>query len=121
MDETCILLDGSNGTRGGRLTVTFYDVHFPQLGRAKSKSTLTTTMIGRSSAAGEPIPPQFQFQTTAQTAEAEAIRIKCLCYMLHVQACFGYNEMQLFPIFLVSTTREEWTTTIFLSTSSCGS
>jgi hypothetical protein len=42
-------------------------------------------------------PPYFQFQTTAQTEEVEAIRIECLRYMLDVQACFGYDEAQLFP------------------------
>jgi hypothetical protein len=41
MDKTCILLDGSNSTQGGRPTVTFYDVRFPQLGRTMSKSALT--------------------------------------------------------------------------------
>ncbi len=98
MDETCISLDGSNCTWGGHPTVTFYDVLFPQLGKAMSKSTLITMMINGSSTAGEPIPPHFQFQTTAQTAEAKAIRIKCLHYMLDVQAFFGHDEMQLFPI-----------------------
>ncbi len=48
MDETCLSLDGSNGNRGGHLTVTYYDICFPQLGRATSKSALTTTMISGS-------------------------------------------------------------------------
>jgi hypothetical protein len=98
MNDTCILLDGSNGTQGGCPTVTFYDVRFSQLGSAMSKSALTTTMISWSSAAGELIPPHFQFQTTAQTAEAKAIRIKCLHYMLNVQAYFGYNKALSLPI-----------------------
>ncbi len=73
LDETCLSLDGSNGNHGGRPTVTYYDVHFPQLGKAMSKSALTTTMITRSTAAGEPLPPHFQFQTSAQMVEAEVI------------------------------------------------
>ncbi len=75
-------LDGNNGNRGGRPTVTYYDVRFPQLGKVTSKLALTTTMISRSTAAGEPLPPHFQFQTTVQTAEAEAIRIETIRYML---------------------------------------
>ena len=58
--------------------MTFYDKRFPQLGKATSKTALTTTMISGSSAAGEPLPPHFQFQTSAQTAEAGYIRIECI-------------------------------------------
>jgi len=47
--------------------VTFYDKRFPQLGKATSKSALTITMISGSNAAGEPIAPHFQFQTSAQS------------------------------------------------------
>ena len=65
LDETCMSLDGGNGNRGGRPN------RFPQLGKATSKSALTTTMIGGSNAAGEPIPPHFHFQTSAQTPDAE--------------------------------------------------
>ena len=73
MDETCMSLDSGNGNRGGRPEVTYHDICFPQLGRATSKSALTKTMISGSNAAGEPIPPHFQFQTAAQTDDAEAI------------------------------------------------
>jgi hypothetical protein len=94
LDETCMSLDGGDGNRGGRPT------HFPQLGKATSKSALTTTMIGGSNVAGEPIPPHFQFQLSAQTPDAEALRIKCICYMLNVQAAFGHEEVRSFPISL---------------------
>jgi hypothetical protein len=78
----------------------FYDKHFPQLGKATSKSALTTTMISGSSASGEPIPPHFQFQTAVQTAEAESIRIKTIRYMLDVRGIFGHIAEQSFPILL---------------------
>jgi hypothetical protein len=81
--------------------VTCYDVRFPQLGKATSKSALTTTMIGGSNAVGEPIPPPpFQFQMSAQTPDAEALCIKCIHYMLNVQAAFGHEEFQSFYISL---------------------
>jgi hypothetical protein len=53
---------------------------------------------GVSNAAGEPIPPHFQFQTAAQTDEAESIRIECMRYMLDVVGTFGHEEEQQFPI-----------------------
>ena len=80
--------------------MTYYDVRFPQLGKATSKSVLTTTMIGGSNAAGKPIPPHFQFQTSAQTPDAKALRIEYIRYMLNVQAAFGHKEIQSFPISL---------------------
>ena len=101
LDETNMSLDGSNGNRGGRPTATYYDVRFPQLGKATSKSALSTTMISGSTAAGEPLPPHFQFQTAAQSAEGEAIRIECICYMLDVRGTFGHPTEQSFPSCLV--------------------
>ncbi len=100
LDKTCLSLDGNNGNRGGPPTVTYYDVRFPQLGKATSKSVLMTTMISGSPAAGEPLPPHFQFQTTAQTAEAEAIRIETIGYMLDVRGTFGHKSEQSFPVSL---------------------
>ena len=100
LDETCMSLDGGNDNQGGRPTVTYYDVRFPQLGKATSKSALTTIMIGGSNAAGKPIPPHLQFQTLAQTPDAEALHIECIRYMLNVQAAFGHEEIQSFPISL---------------------
>ncbi len=100
MDETCISLNGSNGNRGGRPTVTYYNIGFPQLRRATSKSALMTTMISVSNTAGEPIPPHFQFQMAAQTNEAKAICVETIWYMLDVQATFGYMEVQSFPVLI---------------------
>ncbi len=85
LDETNMSLDGSNGNCGGRPTATYCDLRFPQLGKATSKSALSTTMMSGSTVAGKPLPPHFQFQTAVQSAEGEAIRIECICYMLDVQ------------------------------------
>ena len=78
--------------------MTFYDKRFPQLGKATPKSALTTTMISGSNAAGEPIAPHFQFQTSAQSDEAKAIRIECMRYMLDVRATFGHDDEQSFSV-----------------------
>jgi hypothetical protein len=43
------------------------------------------------------MPPHFQFQTAAQTTEAEAIRIETIRYMLDVRAKFGHKEVQSLP------------------------
>jgi hypothetical protein len=88
LDETCCSMDGSNGVRGGRPVMTYYDTWFPQLGMPTSKTALTTTMITGSNAAGEALPPHFQFQTATQTDENESMRNECLRYMLDVVGFF---------------------------------
>ena len=57
-------------------------------------------MIGGRNTVGEPIPPHFQFQTSAQTPDANALCIECIRYMLNVQAAFDHEEVQSFPILL---------------------
>ena len=83
--------------QGGRPTVTYYDVRFPQLGKATSKSALSTTMITGSSAAGEAIPPHFQFQTSATSAEGEAIRIEMIRYLLDVKGILDGEQSRSSP------------------------
>ena len=48
--ESCLSLDGSDGTKGGRPVVSFYDPTLPNLGRVASKSSTTATVICGSSA-----------------------------------------------------------------------
>ena len=61
LDEMCLSLDGSNGARGGRPEVVFFDPRLPQTGKPTSKTGVTTTMITGSNAIGEALPPHFQF------------------------------------------------------------
>jgi hypothetical protein len=98
LDKTCCSLDGSNGVRGGRPSMTYYDTRFPQLGQAMLKPALTTTMITGSNAAGEALPPHFQFMTAAVTEENESIRNECFRYMLDVVGFFGHEEKQQMPV-----------------------
>jgi hypothetical protein len=72
VDETCLVLDGSKCNRGGRTEVIFYSPYLPNLGKATIKNSVATTMIAGSTAAGEPIPPHFQFQTRAQSLTPKA-------------------------------------------------
>jgi len=93
VDETCLSVDGSQGNRGGRPAVTFYDPRLPTIGRGASKSALTSTMITGSTAAGEAIPPHFQFQTKAKTEDAQRIRMETFKYMPKVVSKFGLSEI----------------------------
>ena len=101
LDETCLLLNGNIDNCSRRLTVTYYDIQLPQLGKATSKSALTMTMITGSTVAIKPLPPHFQFRTATQTAKTKAICIKMICYMLDLRGMFGHQAEQSLPSRLV--------------------
>ncbi len=65
IDEMCLVLDKSTNGKGGRPGVILYDCSLPEVGKVQTKSSLSTTMIGRSNAAGKAVPPHFQFSTHA--------------------------------------------------------
>ena len=94
MDETCLSLDGSKGTRGGRPEAIFYDPRLPRLGKATSKSGKATTMITGSTAAGEALLPHFQFQLAAQSEETMKLRVDMVQYMQGVRGKFGCKDIK---------------------------
>jgi hypothetical protein len=55
-------------------------------------------MIAGSSALGKAIPPHFQFQTLASSAEGEAILLEMVRYFTPVKGIFGWGTEQEFPI-----------------------
>ena len=69
IDESCLSLDGASQTRGGRPAVAFHSAGRHRGAKRASKSSITVTFIGGSSAAGEPVPPHFQFGAKAQSDE----------------------------------------------------
>ena len=101
-DETCINLDGSNTQRGGCPDVVMYDPRFPVVGLATSKSSLTSTLITGSTAAGEVFPPHIQFQSKAKSKaksnDTEKINVSVIKYAQRVKGKFGCAEVRLWPI-----------------------
>ena len=97
LDETCLSLDGSNGTRGGRPEVVLFDPNLPRLGKATGKTAKTTTMITGSNAAREALPPHFQFQTAATADERQRLRNKMLQWMPNVIGKFGCDKEKEWP------------------------
>ncbi len=88
-DETCCSTDGSGDAAGGRPEAVFYNPNLPFVGRATSKSSSTTTMITGSNAAGEAIPPHFQFMTSAQSEDAMRMRMDMAEYFPDILCKFG--------------------------------
>ena len=78
LDETCLSLDGTEGNRGGRPSVVFFNASISRAGTPSSKSSVTHTMITGATASGEALPPHFQFSTRAKTDEHARIKLEVM-------------------------------------------
>ena len=97
INKTCLSLDGSQGNRGGRPEVSFYDPNLPRVGKSTSKSAKTTTMITGSTAIGKAIPPHFQFQTAAQSEDNMRICNDMLQWIPNTVGKFGCEKEKQWP------------------------
>ena len=92
LDETCISLGGSNVNRGGRPATVFFGPRFSSPQKAMSKTSLTTTMIAGSTAAGEALPPHLQFQTKAQSGSHQKLRNDMAEWLPDIRGKFGCDD-----------------------------
>ena len=98
VDETCLVMDGGTSQRGGRPAATFYSPSLPNLGKATIKSSVAITMITGSTAAGEPIPPHFQFPTAAKSDETQKVNVELERFFVGIKGKFGHGEEKVFPV-----------------------
>jgi hypothetical protein len=63
-----------------------------------SKSSLTSTLITGSTAAGEAFPPHIQFQSKAKSADTARIDVDVAEYVQLVRGTFGCGDEVLWPI-----------------------
>jgi hypothetical protein len=61
-------------------------------GKATNKDSLTSTLICGSNAAGEALPPHFQFQTKATSGDRERIRSEVFAFTPRVIGQFGTDS-----------------------------
>ena len=97
-DETCLSLDGSEGRRGGRPQMMMHDPRLPYNGKRANKDSLTATLVCGSNAAGEALPPHFQFQTKATTDAGERLRNEVFRHVPRVIGKFGHDEVKDFDV-----------------------
>jgi hypothetical protein len=97
-DETCLSFDGSEGNREGPPQMTLHDPRLPYNGKRANKDSLTATWVCGSNAAGEALPPHFQFQTKATTDKGERICNKVFGHVRRVKGKFGYNNEKSFDV-----------------------
>jgi len=94
IDETALSFDGSEGRCGGRPAIQFTDPNLQASYKRTSKSSTTITMITGSSAAGEPIPPHFQFPTKAKDDTNKKIKAEAIKHLKDVFGVFGSGSKQ---------------------------
>jgi hypothetical protein len=104
-DEMCLSLDGSEGRRGGQPVVTLHDPRFPYAGKRTKKDGLTATLVCGSNAAGEALPPHFQFQTKATTDEGKRLRNEVFKYCPQVIGRFGMDSKRGWDVTYGSNTK----------------
>ena len=108
-DESCLSLDGSEGRRGGRPEIVLHDPRFPMTGKATNKDSLTATFISGSNAAGEALPPHFQFQTKATSGDRERICSEVFAFTPRVIGQFGTDCKQSWDCTFGLNRKGEWT------------
>jgi len=94
IDETALSFDGSEGRCGGRPAVEFFDPTLQASHKRTSKSSVTITLIAGSSAAGEAIPPHFQFPTRAKGENAK-IDVQVYEFVKGVLGKFGCEQAKV--------------------------
>jgi len=98
VDETDGTLDDTSGQAGGRPPIVFTAPKVPSGSTSVNKSSYKTTLIFGSTAAGEPIPPHFQFKTAAKTNEGQRMSIDWFGLCPHVRGKFGHDAPKDFPV-----------------------
>jgi hypothetical protein len=97
-DKTCLLLDGSTTNLGGHPEALIYDPRFPLVGKATCKSSLTSTLITGSTAAGEALVPHIQYQTKAKSNEMMRLDVEVVEFVPQVLGKFGCNKRHAWPV-----------------------
>jgi hypothetical protein len=77
IDETNLSLDGSDGGRGGRSACTITMKHCNRPGTAQNKTSLPSSLMCASNAAGEAMPLHIMFSSDAKEGENYPIITSC--------------------------------------------
>ncbi len=96
LGESALLMDGSTQKKGSCPSVTLYDRSLPAHGFIASKTSQSTTLITGSTAAGEALPPHFQFSTTAKSEEHAHICLESVKFMKNVIGQFRHDVVKSF-------------------------
>jgi len=97
IDETNLSLDGSDGGRGGRPACTITMKHCNRPGTAQNKTSLSSSLMCGSNAAGEAMPLHIMFSSDAKEADNYAVNAAWIVSLPRVKGTFGHQEEKVFP------------------------
>jgi len=78
--------------------ITFYSSNLPNLGRATINTSAVTTMITGSTAAGEPMPPHFQFSMMTQSENTQCVNIRMSTFFPKIKGKFRTDCEKEWPV-----------------------
>jgi hypothetical protein len=97
IDETNLSLDGSDGGRGGRPACTITMKHCNRPGTAQNKTSLSSSLICGSNAAGKAMPLHIMFSSDAKEADNYAVNAAWIVSLPRFKGTFGHQEEKVFP------------------------
>ena len=98
VDKTDGTLDDTTGSTGGRPPMVFTAPDVAGGTTSVNKCGYKTTIICGSTVAGEPIPPHFQFKSTAKTNEGQRISVDWFGLCPRIRGKFGHAHTKTFPV-----------------------
>jgi hypothetical protein len=96
LDETNFSLDGSDGGRGGRPSASYTVSGFCRPGTASNKTSVASTLMCGSNAAGEPLPLHIMFSSAAQDETNYSVSAEWMFDLPRIYAQFGHDSPQSF-------------------------
>ncbi len=97
INETKILLNGSNSQAGGHPAILFHDPHLPMVMKLVAKSSYKCTGISGSNAVGEVVPPHFQLPTAVTAVEHKKVQFDFFVHIKKTHGQFGCNKVKKWP------------------------
>lgn len=97
IDETNLSLDGSDGGRGGRPSCTITIKHCSRPGTAQNKTSVSSSLMCGSNAAGEAMPLHIMFSSDASNEENYAVNAAWILALPRVTGIFGHDKEKSFP------------------------
>jgi hypothetical protein len=97
VDETNLSLDGSDGGRGGRPGCTITIKHCSRPGTAQNQSSVSSSLMCGSNAAGEAMPMHIMFSSDAKEEANFAVNASWIIDLPRVTGQFGHDEPKTFP------------------------
>lgn len=108
LDEILLRLDRSSQKQSGCPMVTFFNAALPIHGITLSKTSQSSTLITRNSAAREVLPPHYQLSMIAKSFDHERIWLEIVKFMKKERGLFGLDAVKTLTCTFGLNEKGEW-------------